>query len=437
MTQAVQSFGKRLTRQGGVGLFYFSGHGLQAKGRNFLVPVDAKIKSSADIPWEALDANRLLAQMEEANNGINIVILDACRDNPYQSNIKSLNKKGLADMKSPTGSLIAYATAPDTASYGDSNQRNSYYTKYLLEALRKMPHLSVLDMLTEVTKKVVAATKGEQVPWKSDSLMQRFCFSTCRSSSQQPQANTTISQLLQTCQRHFQANRLTTGVGGTALDCYRDVLKKDRNNTTALNGLEQIEDKYLSWIKTAVARGKRQKALRYVASLRKVNPESPKLRPFEYLLETSSPITSPSPQQRAQPVAGEVFRDRLKDGSLGPKMVWIPAGSFRMGGEYSDEKPVHRVSIKGFAMGVYEVTKGEFRKFVNAKGYKTDAEKQGSCFSYSGGWKYVDGANWRNPGFSQNDNHPVTCVSWNDATAYAKWLSQQTGKQYRLPSEAE
>jgi len=440
MTLAVQSFGERLAQKGGVGLFYFSGHGLQAKGRNFLVPVDAKIGTAADIPWEALDANRLLAQMEEANNGLNIVILDACRDNPYQSNIKSLNKKGLAEMKSPTGSLIAYATAPDTPSYGDKRQRNSIYTKYLLDALRDMSHLSVLDMLTEVTQKVVAKTKGVQVPWKSDSLTQRFCFSRCGSSSQ-PQ----VSDLLRTCKKHFQAYRLTTGVGGNALDCYSDVLKKDRHNAKALEGLEEIEEKYLTWIKGAVRAGKRQKALQYMAAFRKVNPESPKLRPFEYLLETS-PVVTPKPSRQA--VAGTVFRDSLQNGNLGPKMVWIAAGSFRMGdmnvtvtsfqgGGDSDEKPVHRVSIKRFAMGQNEVTVGEFRQFVNARGYRTDAEKKGSCFSYSQGWKNIKGANWRSPGFSQNDNHPVVCVSWNDATAYAKWLSQQTGKKYRLPSEAE
>jgi uncharacterized caspase-like protein len=159
MTQVVQDFGTQLLKQGGIGLFYFSGYGLQVKGRNFLVPVDAKIKSEADIPWESLDANRVLAQMEQANNGVNIVILDASRDNPYKSNIKSL-KKGLAKMDSPTGSLVAYATAPNTASYGDSKDRNSIYTQYLLEALRNLSHLSVLDMLTEVTQKVVAKTKG-------------------------------------------------------------------------------------------------------------------------------------------------------------------------------------------------------------------------------------------------------------------------------------
>ncbi|MEN8219063.1 MAG: bifunctional serine/threonine-protein kinase/formylglycine-generating enzyme family protein [Pseudomonadota bacterium] len=138
---------------------------------------------------------------------------------------------------------------------------------------------------------------------------------------------------------------------------------------------------------------------------------------------------------------GKVFRDRLKDGSLGPEMVWIPAGRFRMGdiqgGGESNEKPVHSVSVNGFAMERYEVTVGEFRRFVNATGYKTTAEKKNSCYSYSQGWKYVEGANWRSPGFSQADTEPVVCVSWHDATAYAKWLSEQTGQQYRLPTEAQ
>jgi len=408
MTEAIQTFGDRLAQKRGVGLFYFSGHGLQAKGRNFLVPVDAKIQKAADIPWEALDANRLLAQMEEANNGLNIVILDACRDNPYQSNIKSLNKKGLAEMKSPTGSLIAYATAPDTGALGDTRQRNSIYTKYLLDALRDMSHVSVLDMLTQVTKKVVAKTKGVQVPWKSDSLTQRFCFSRCGSSSQ-PQ----VSDLLRTCQIHFEEDRLTTGRGGNALDCYSEVLKKDRNNAKALKGLKQIEEKYLTWIKSRVARGHKQKALQYMAALRKVNPETQKLRAYEYLLETE-PVVTPKPSR--QP--GTVFRDSLQNGGLGPKMVWIAAGSFRMGdiqgGGYSDEKPVLMVSIKRFAMGQNEVTFAEYDKFAEATGREKPSDS---------GWG--------------RGNRPVINVSWHDATAYTKWLSQQTGKQYSLPSEAQ
>jgi formylglycine-generating enzyme required for sulfatase activity/tetratricopeptide (TPR) repeat protein len=138
---------------------------------------------------------------------------------------------------------------------------------------------------------------------------------------------------------------------------------------------------------------------------------------------------------------GKVFQDRLKDGSLGPKMVWIPAGQFRMGDIQgdgsSDEKPVHEVSVDGFAMSQYEVTLGEFRQFVNATGYKTEAEKGDGCLSYKEGWDVLKEANWDNSYLSQNDNHPVVCVSWNDANAYVEWLSTQTGQKYRLPTEAE
>ncbi|MDM8558401.1 formylglycine-generating enzyme family protein [Candidatus Parabeggiatoa sp. HSG14] len=138
----------------------------------------------------------------------------------------------------------------------------------------------------------------------------------------------------------------------------------------------------------------------------------------------------------------KVFRDRLKDWSLGPEMVRIPAGRFRMGdiqgGGYKNEQPVHWVSVNKFAMGKYEVTVGEFRQFVKVTRYKTDAEKKGGCYVYDGNSvSEKKDANWRNPYFSQKENQPVVCVSWNDAIAYAEWLSQQTGQQYRLPTEAE
>jgi formylglycine-generating enzyme required for sulfatase activity len=434
MTEVVQEFGTRLRSQGSIGLFYFSGHGLQTKGHNFLVPVDAPIKSEADIRWETLDANRVLDQMKDANNEINIVILDVCRDNSYKTNLKS---QGLARMENPTGFLTAYATAPNTVSCGSSKERNSIYTKYLLEALHHKAHLSVLDMLTEVTGKVVAKTKGAQVPWKSDSLTKRFCFGICGSH---------ISQLLRTCEIHFQADRLTSGRGGTALACYEEVLKKDPNNASALKGLKKIEATYIAWIEAALRDKEVGKAQQYMAGLRKVNPESRKLAAFEDQIQTPrSPVCRP-PQEvvTGRVVAGKVFRDCLQNGSLGPEMVSIPDGSFRMGdiqgcGDY-DEKPVNRVTVKGFAMGRYEVRVDEFQQFVNATGYRTEAEKGDGCYVDKNGkglWTKVRNANWRNPYFSQNNIHPVVCISWNDATAYAQWLSEQTGKEYRLPTEAE
>ena len=139
---------------------------------------------------------------------------------------------------------------------------------------------------------------------------------------------------------------------------------------------------------------------------------------------------------------GEIFRDRLKDGTEGPEMVIIPAGQFKMGdiqGNGSNrEKPVHDVSVKTFAMGCYPVTVAEFRQFVEATGYQTEAEQgNGAKIQKNGKWQDVINANWHNPYFPQQDNQPVVCVSWHDAMAYIKWLSTQTRQSYRLPSEAE
>ena len=124
-----------------------------------------------------------------------------------------------------------------------------------------------------------------------------------------------------------------------------------------------------------------------------------------------------------------------------PEMVSLPGGTFKMGSDKGrdDEKPVHDVTLDPFDIGKYEVTVGEFRRFVEAMKYETEAEKKGSCYGYDkdGNWDEQKGLNWRNLGFEQDDNHPVICVSWNDAMAYAQWLSAELGESYTLPSEAE
>ncbi len=443
MKQAIRDFGRRLSRlQGGVGLFFFSGHGFQYKNVNYLLPLRADIESGVDIEDEAVKANYVLRQMEQANSGVNLIILDACRESLPEEFFKDRNNKGffdglnvgLADMRAPTGSLIAYSMSPSKTSWGGLlGERNSVYTKHLLKTLQRQAYLSVTDLFIEVRNRVMQETKAEeqqQVPWESVSLTQRFCFGQCGFG---------CFAILRRCETHFRANRLTTGRGGTALACYEEVLQQDKNNAKALAGLDNIEAKYVGWIERFLNQGKRRKAARYLASLRKVNPHSPKIEAFEERLQPTNPPIIPAPQVSSLPSTepsthhvfrpGKVFRDRLRDGSQGPKMVWIPAGSFRMGdiqgGGYSNEQPVHQVSVKRFAMGTHEITVGEFRRFVNATGYKM------------GGCTYPSGKNWRNPGFSQSDNHPVVCISWNDATAYAEWLTQQTNQQYRLPTEAE
>jgi formylglycine-generating enzyme required for sulfatase activity len=123
-------------------------------------------------------------------------------------------------------------------------------------------------------------------------------------------------------------------------------------------------------------------------------------------------------------------------------MVFVKGGCFNMGDNFDgyddNEHPVHEVCLDDFYMGKYEVTVGEFKRFIDEKGYKTKAEEEDECVvSFANSWVVEKGKNWRNPGFFQNDSHPVVCVSWKDADAYRQWLSQKSGKSFRLPTEAE
>jgi len=122
--------------------------------------------------------------------------------------------------------------------------------------------------------------------------------------------------------------------------------------------------------------------------------------------------------------------------------VTVPAGCFQMGNGFSDayhlEKPVHDVCLDEFSMAKYDVTVGAFSRFVQESSYVTEAEKNGGCYIHDGiSWSMNSRANWRSPGFKQDDGHPVVCVTWNDAARYAAWLSCKEQKSYRLPSEAQ
>jgi len=147
------------------------------------------------------------------------------------------------------------------------------------------------------------------------------------------------------------------------------------------------------------------------------------------------------------------FRDQRKGGGDGPQMLVIPPGSFLMGSpqddperfgddpeRFGEEGPRHQVTIsKPFALARHALSVGEFRRFVAASGYLSEAETGDGAYSWTGGgwWEKDKRFNWRTPGFEQREDHPVVCVSWNDAVTYCRWLSEETGAEYRLPSEAE
>ncbi len=154
-------------------LFYFSGHGVQVDGTNYLIPIDANITKERDIEFEAVSLNRIMSCLEKSR--LNIIILDACRDNPYKGS-RSTNK-GLAIISSKTdGTFIAYSTAPGNVAI-DGTGRNSPYTKNLISKI-KIPNLKIEDVFKEVRKAVKKETNNKQIPWDSSSLTDDFIFLT-------------------------------------------------------------------------------------------------------------------------------------------------------------------------------------------------------------------------------------------------------------------
>lgn len=155
------------------------------------------------------------------------------------------------------------------------------------------------------------------------------------------------------------------------------------------------------------------------------------LRKLSLAVAVASIAAGAAAVSRAEPAVPAARRDA----KTGIEFVLVPGGEFTMGSDEGArcEQPVQRKRVADFWLGRTEVTVGQFRRFVDATGYRTDAEQAGDCFALreDGGWVPTAGRTWRAPGFEQADDHPVVCVSWNDATAFAGWAGM------RLPSEAE
>lgn len=172
MLAALREFGDRL-HGGGTGLFYYAGHGMQIKGRNYLIPVGARIEREDEVAYSAIDAQAVLDKMETAGNLTNIMILDACRNNPFLRSSRSA-QGGLAQMDAPIGTLLAYATAPGAVA-SDGSGDNGLYTQHLLTAIGQ-PNSRVEDVFKQVRANVRRDSQGRQVPWESTSLEGDFYF---------------------------------------------------------------------------------------------------------------------------------------------------------------------------------------------------------------------------------------------------------------------
>ena len=172
MFNAAREFGDSL-RKGDVGLFYYAGHGIQIRGRNYLIPVDANIKREDEVTFNSFDAGQLLEKMETAHSSVNIVILDACRNNPFARSFRS-SSQGLAQMDAPVGTYLSFATAPARVA-SDGKNGNGLYTQYLLKAMRT-PGLKIEEVFKRVRVNVMNDSDGLQIPWDNSSLTGDFYF---------------------------------------------------------------------------------------------------------------------------------------------------------------------------------------------------------------------------------------------------------------------
>ena len=167
---AMQVFSKTLKQHNGIGFLYYAGHAVQIEGKNYILPVDERYKTKSDVKYKAIDVDWMLAQLDSTNNIANFIVLDACRNNPFNTT-RSLSR-GLAQANAPIGSLIAYSTTPGSTAE-DGIGRNSPYAESLIEEL-SIPGVEVLNLFRKVGKNVMNKTHKTQTPWVSHSLTEEI-----------------------------------------------------------------------------------------------------------------------------------------------------------------------------------------------------------------------------------------------------------------------
>ena len=445
--RAMIEFGDRLDR-GGVGLFYYAGHGVQVVGRNYLIPIGADIKREDHVEAEAVDLQQVLGRMGGAGNRLNIVILDACRNNPFARSFRDA-RQGLAQPTAPSGTFIAYATGPGEVA-ADGDGKNSIYTAALLRTLRE-PGLKLEDVFKQVRASVQTGTDNSQVPWTSSSIVGDFYFllPEDQDSATEPGNRSKADNLFWESIRESKdpadfGDYLDQFPNGTFVGLAERKLAALSKATSASSEPSAPaftvdgSDQTLFALKNANVRSEPSTSGDKIATLNsgtsvavtgevagrdwlRVRLDDGRTGyVYDRLLgeRQVASVAGPVAQAIAKAEPGQTFRDCPEC----PEMVVIPGGSFMMGsptsesGRQDDESPQHRVTIKApFAIGKYEVTFAEWDACVAA----------GGCARRPGdnGWG--------------RGNQPVIGVNWNDAQQYAQWLSQKTGHTYRLPSEAE
>lgn len=388
MLDAISRFAEGLGQNDEVVVFY-AGHAVELRGANYLLPVDIEGDSERSVQFNAVALNDLLTSVADQRPRFSMMVIDACRDNPFRKTGRNLNTRGLVPAgAAAAGQMVIYSASEGQKALDrlgpDDKSPNGVFTRVFVKAI-EAPGIPVHEAMRRVkseVKQLAESVQHRQLPAIYDATEGEFYF---------------------------------RGQAGTARESppRRDADAEAYAAADAANSIEALEQYLEGFPKGQYAAAARIRlgALRKAASPAK-----------------SSPATEPYPP-------GKEFEDC----SGCPKMVVIPGGSFVMGSPADEadrrdtEGPQRTVDVARFALGKTEVTRGEFRKFVRDTG-----RKGSGCVVFDGTyWVEQSGRSWDDAGFDQTDEHPVVCVSWSDAQAYVQWLSQRSGHAYRLASEAE
>ena len=322
MDDAIYTFGSSLT-EGGVGLFYYSGHGAQYEGENYLIPVNATIRNAAELRYKAVPAGIVLEYMNTAHNPLNMVILDACRDNPF-AGAKSGTKGLTVVSKLPKGSIIVYATAPGQTAE-DGTGKNSPFTEAFLKHVGT-DDLNVKDLFDRVGREVSQGTRDRQRPWISHDFYGEFSFAG----------------------------------GATAVAAVEEV----RGPTFSVQKAYGSVEIAVKTAGTLYLSGERQGPIPAggTAALSNLETDSYALEMRYEDGKTESKRVTIQKDRTVQVSFSYVPRPTIPEG-----FVLVEAGSFQMGSTDgdADEKPVHSVTItKSFYMSQYEVTQKQWREVM-------------------------------------------------------------------------
>lgn len=427
MKRAIQEFGARLEKAGpdSVGLFFYAGHGVQLNGRNYLIPTTARIEREGDVEIEAVSADWVIEQMRYARNRLNIVVLDACRNNPFTRSMRGVDH-GLATMDAPAGILIAYSTAPGQVA-ADGNGENSPYTEALTRAIRDI-HEPVEQVFKRVRVGVMGATAGKQVPWESSSLTGDFYFAA--PSTAAPQVRNSVAAnaspaparpepLTQPQPEQPARAQSDSGTFGSWLGSIFSSRSVD-------GGGSGKPVPHAGPALAAPSPGPAIAGVRAVSLLKSLGIATDTLEPGrDYPASTVRHMIESTPRRVTLGSTPEQIKAAFalcQQYSTDCQLSW-----------YGDES-LRSATLGPFELDPAPVSVSAFRQFAESNGYRTQAEKVGYAYALVGGTlQPVSGGTWRNAikKHPVEDDSPVVGVSFHDATAYCQ------SKGGRLPSEDE